>query len=263
MKSFASVAGLPPARGRQVSSGSVAVDRLCNAILGRTLSFDDYANLVAAPPNSTVAVQPHRRDGEEYTGTLDQCIEITVEHPLFLPWTPPPGKNEIYKSTFSAYLVRGKTGPELFINWIRLPDHAPRGTGAALIERMRREAHTQRIPAIAMDADRWDLTGMVGYFVFPLYGFDRAIPTVTQKPGTFDPFHLQVPLPPELASARTMRELFMLPGGMAWWKANGCCLSGARMSTDPNAPSARVLRQFVRTRSPSDAELDAYIRSLR
>lgn len=65
---------------------------------------------------------------------------------------------------------------------------------------------------------------LIGYKVWPKYGFDGAIPN-----------HVAKELPEPLAGARTVQQLYAMPGGKKWWEENGASF---HCSLDLQSPAA-------------------------
>ena len=112
-------------------------------------------------------------------------------------------------------------------------DGPARGQGIAL-DALARTASNPRIKEISMLAERFDAdpkTGMdmIGYRVWPKYGFDAPIESVqevTRRAGG---------VPKEFRDCKTLQDILARPGGREWWSVNG---AGIFMYFD-NRPGSR------------------------
>lgn len=105
-----------------------------------------------------------------------------------------------------------------------------RGVGTDLFARQVDAAAAAGVVEIQARAARTG--GQVGYRVLPLWGYDGPLPREYRDR-----------LPPHLAGAETVQQLYALPGGRAWWEQHG---GDVHLTFDPTPGS------------PSRARLDAY-----
>jgi hypothetical protein len=109
-----------------------------------------------------------------------------------------------------------------------------RGRGARLVGRQVEHAIRLGVAEIQGYATRDDKTGDVGYWVWPVFGFDGILPeSILRK------------LPPDLAGARRVNDLLQTEQGRQWWFKNGNAIS-VTFDLGPRSPDLRWFRAYLR-----------------
>jgi GNAT superfamily N-acetyltransferase len=185
------------------------------SLLGRPRStLRDAADLAGAPDDArvTVAVVPiHGR----------RIIEIRAD-------------SDLIELRLSLY--RGPDG-NVILEDDQLDaseDFRRRGHGTRLIGRQVEHAIRLGVAEIRGCATRNERTGDVGYWVWPLIGFDG------NRPGA-----ILDRLPPDLAGARRVGELVQTGAGRRWWLENGDSITVV-LELTPRSPSFRRFRDYLR-----------------
>jgi GNAT superfamily N-acetyltransferase len=109
-----------------------------------------------------------------------------------------------------------------------------RGSGTRLIGRQVEHAIRLGIAEIRGYATRNDQMGDVGYWVWPLLGFDGSLPGAILDR-----------LPPDLARARRVNDLIRTGEGRNWWMDNGDSMTVV-LDLKPRSPSLRQFRDYLR-----------------
>lgn len=95
------------------------------------------------------------------------------------------------------------------------PDY--QGMGLAL-ESVIRQTSVSGIDEIIMEASRWDHQNphqrMSGYWRWPLYGYNATIASVAREAKGGE-------IPREFSKARSLLDIYAIPGGREWWKEEG------------------------------------------
>ena len=113
-------------------------------------------------------------------------------------------------------------------------DFQRRAHGARLLGRQVEHAIRLGVAEIRGYATRNDLTGDVGYWVWPLFGFDGNLPgSILDR------------LPPGLAGARRVNELIGTGAGRSWWFDHGDSITLV-LDLRPRSPSLRRFRDYLR-----------------
>jgi hypothetical protein len=108
------------------------------------------------------------------------------------------------------------------------------GHGARPLGRQVEHAIRLGVAEIRRYARRNDQTGDVGYWVWPLFGFDGNLPgTILDR------------LPPDLAAVRRVSELIRTDAGRGWWFEHGDSIT-VILDLGPRSPSLRRFRGYLR-----------------
>jgi hypothetical protein len=113
-------------------------------------------------------------------------------------------------------------------------DFQRRGHGARLLGRQVENAIRLGVAEIRGYATQNDLTGDVGYWVWPLFGFDGTLPGAILDR-----------LPPDLAAARRVSELILTDAGRTWWFEHGDSITVV-LDLRPRSPRLLRFRQYLR-----------------
>jgi GNAT superfamily N-acetyltransferase len=184
-------------------------------ILGRPrATLQDAANLAGAPDDALVTVAVLPMHGS-------RIIEIQVESPSV---------------KLRILLYRRFDGkPILEDDQIDVSEEIQRqGHGARLIGRQVEHAIRLGVAEIRGYATRDDQTGDVGYWVWPLFGFDGRLPEKVLDR-----------LPLDLAGARRVNDLILTSPGRLWWFENGESINVA-FDLGPHSPNLRWFRGYLR-----------------
>jgi len=108
-----------------------------------------------------------------------------------------------------------KSGPVLHMGGFYInPDFQGRGIGLDSV----RHSTSAPVVRLEMEADRFDHpnpnTRMTGYKVWPKYGYDAPISAVRAA-------LLSGSIPDFLSKAKTISDVYAIPGGREWWAENG------------------------------------------
>jgi GNAT superfamily N-acetyltransferase len=185
------------------------------SLLGRTrATLREAANLAGAPDDAQVTVAVIPRHGR-------RIIEIRAESDLI---------------DLRALLYRRLDGKAILEDdQIDVSEEFQRrGHGARLIGRQVEHAIRLGVAEIRGYAIRNDVTGDVGYWVWPLFGFDGNLPGAILDR-----------LPPDLVGVRRVNDLIQTRDGRNWWMENGDSMTVV-LDLKPRSPSLRWLRDYLR-----------------
>jgi GNAT superfamily N-acetyltransferase len=184
-------------------------------ILGRPrATLPDAANLAGAPDDAVVTVAVIPMHGS-------RIIEIQAENVAV---------------NLRILLYRRFDGkPILEDDQIDVSEELQRqGHGARLIGRQVEHAIRLGVAEILTYAVRNDEAGDVGYWVWPLLGFDGRLPReVIER------------LPADLSSAQRVSELMKFEPGQSWWRSNGDPINLV-FDLGPNSLDLRHFRGYLR-----------------
>lgn len=160
-------------------------------------SDPDWAGLVGAPNGATVRVTWESHDK----------ATITVEHEFY--------DHQDRSVTFYGDKVMHNDG-------FTLNDDAPEGMGAMILHGQAMTARAHGFSRINVAAagypsnfnDDGTISGMIGFYVWPRLGFDARF---DDEPGGYRVRDFA----PPYNTAKTVQELFAMPGGAQYWKENG------------------------------------------
>jgi GNAT superfamily N-acetyltransferase len=206
-----SKAKVQPAQG-QTEDQVVALIR---TILGRPrATLQDAANLVGAPDDALVTIAVIPLHGS-------RIVEIQAE-------------STSVKLRILLYR-RFDGNPILENDRIDvLEGHQRQGIGARILARQVEHAIRLGVVGIQGYAVRDDKMGYVGYWVWPVLGFDgNLVREVLDK------------LPSEFATARKVSHLMSSEQGRRWWFENGDSLS-VNLDLRPRSEGLRWLRTYLR-----------------
>ena len=108
------------------------------------------------------------------------------------------------------------------------------GQGASLLGRQVEQAIRLGVAEIRAYAVRDDQMGYVGYWVWPLLGFDWPLSGEVRRR-----------LPADLASARRLSDLMQTHSGQDWWREHGHPVSLV-FDLSTNSPAVRHLQYYLR-----------------
>lgn len=197
------------------------LNRISQELFGYPLSAEDYAALVAAPPQSKVSVRPNWDQG---------AIRISVAHPLYQRQ-----EREIYRNRKGELELHHTA-------WKVAPD-APKGTGCQKFLEALNAALKYKIDLITTEAAGSpakafaNRSGWNGYITWPKFGYNAPL-----KKSTRDR------LPPQFQSAKSLNQLFLLPGGAEWWEQHG---QGGNMvfRLKPGSSSFKVFQNYLKKKT--------------
>jgi phage gp29-like protein len=203
---------------------------------------EDLPALVGALPGSTVTASSW--------GTSDR-VTLEVEGPRYIDCrrtliAQPDGRLIVHNDMF--FLRRKYKGG---------------GQGAKQFSDQVRECARLGVDEIETLAGKGSLYGapMTGYQAWPALGYDASLEDA-KKAG-------MPPLPPELAGATTLQELFALPGGEDWWSGprgedgrrkpgggHGVMMT-MRFDLTPGSPSLKRLNGYLAKKGMPAVEVSA------
>lgn len=185
------------------------------SILGRPrAALREAANLAGAPDDAGVTVGVMPRQGR-------RVIQIVTQNDM------------IY---LQALLYPGLDGsPVLENEEVNINEEIQRhGLGTRLIGRQVEHGVRLGVAEIRAYAVRDDGMGYVGYWVWPLLGFDGALPAEIRRR-----------LPRDLAWASRVSHLISSKEGQAWWWDHGDSVSVV-FNLKPGSPALRHFRGYLR-----------------
>lgn len=196
--------------------------------LERTITPEDWAALVGAPPGAKVTVQVPGNDPE---------IGINVKH----EWYSGSQVRTLYKHFNGRnhdLILHGEL-------WV-VSETSPKGTGIKVFAAMVKAAQKLGFKKIenyaagnsAQLADGRG-QGTNGYYTWPRFGYNAPIPA-----------YLRPYLPNSLQDAHDLRELYNLPGGAKWWRENGNGLN-LEFNLAENSDSMQILKDYLETKGIS------------
>lgn len=148
------------------------------------------------------------------------------------------GRHEKVQKFSRAFMVDANGKSYVKNDVFRLkPEHRAGGLGREIFSNQVSELVSREIGRIDTVAERYDSEipeeKSIGYSYWPMLGYDGAIP-----------LNLKQSLPPELASANTLSELYDTPGGKEWWIENG---DSVKLSFDlsPRSDSIKKLNSYL------------------
>jgi hypothetical protein len=204
-------------------------------ILGEDVGLEHAPALVGAPPGSTVTVSHLKWRGYP-------VVEIAVDHPDF----------QFCERSFSK---RDDGRIVMRNNMFFLKKKARGGgLGTEVFSAEVKALAEQGVDAIETCAGKGK--GMNGFSTWPRLGYDAAIPD-----------NLRKKLPPALANAKTVLELYKTKEGREWWGgvpqpdgtrkgANGVQL-GMTFDLTPGSPSMVALNAYLTSKGKPPIEIDA------
>jgi hypothetical protein len=183
--------------------------------LGRPrATIQDAANLAGAPDDALVTVAVIPRHGS-------RIIEIQ-------------GESQAFRLRMLLYR-RFDGRPILENDQVDVSEELQRrGHGTRILGRQVEHAIRLGVAEIQGYATRDDQTGDVGYWVWPVFGFDGVLPEKILRK-----------LPPELVRARRVNDLLQTKQGRQWWFKNGDSISVA-FHLRPRSPNLRWFRAYLR-----------------
>ena len=211
-----SQAGVDAAQG-QTEAQVVAVLR---SLLGRPrATLRDAAHLAGAPDDARVVVGMIPRHGR-------RAIEIHVASGAV---------------RLQIWLYQRFDGKPVLENdqFDVVEGHRGRGIGAGVFGRQVEQARRLGVAEIQGYAARDDRIGDVGYLVWPLLGFDAALPR-----GMLDR------LPRHLSGARNLSDLVGNLEGRQWWREHGDSIAVV-FDLAPHSRAVRWLRAYFRRKGLS------------
>jgi GNAT superfamily N-acetyltransferase len=208
-----SKAMVQPAQG-QTENQVVALIR---TILGRPRATLQYAaNLAGAPDDALVTVAVSPMHGSHIIEIQAESASVKLRILLYRRFD---GKPILENDQIDV-----------------LEGHQRQGIGARLLARQVEHGIRPGVVEIQGYAVRDDRTGHVGYWVWPLLGFDgNLVREVLDK------------LPPEFAKARKISHLMSSEQGRRWWFENGDSFT-INFDLRPRSQDLRWLRAYLRGR---------------
>jgi hypothetical protein len=188
---------------------------LMRSLLGRPrATIQDAANLAGAPDDAVVTVAAIPRHGR-------RIIEVQAES---------------HAVQFRMLLYRRFDGKPILENdQIDVSEELQRrGHGARFVGRQVEHAIRLGLAEIQGYATRDDQMGDVGYWVWPVFGFDGILPEKILRK-----------LPPVLAAARRVNDLLQTEQGKQWWFKNGDSINVA-FDLGPRSASLHWFRAYLR-----------------
>lgn len=188
-------------------------------ILGRTATKQDLASLVGATDTATVDV----------TSEFDR-VTVTTRY-----------RDAAGAALGSSTREIKETGGRPYIRNVLFEVNATaqgQGLGTAVLGRQIEQAPALGITAIRAEAARDDVTGMVGYKVWPRMGFDAPIPPA-----------VAAQLPAGLTTAASLSDLMRTPAGRSFWDAHGVAVN-VTFDLTPGSTSRRVWDAYRAAKGP-------------
>lgn len=170
------------------------IANLSKKLFGRELSTEELVKLAGAPAGTRrVAVR----------SVYPDKLELRVDHPYFkfhwrtfsvnMPWDPKR------RQLTSELVSIARTGV------------APRHSGAKDFARMVDVCREYGVAHIVAEAAKDERYAEVGYYVWPRLGFN----------ATLNRCDLPLDAPAPFTSAKSLHELFAMPGGAEYWRQHG------------------------------------------
>jgi hypothetical protein len=217
-------AALPPVPWQPWSASSRAAavflpgerhtaERLSQRLFGRALRLREYAGLAGAPDDANVEIGAS--NGQLYVELGDPTAAYRGHYYLFCR---------------KAAVVLLNDGFHIFLRAMQR-----RGLGLQVHYRQVRNAAACGVDWIDLLAGRRPDEN--GYYTWPRYGFDCALPASVRSS-----------LPLGLAHSQTLLDLMSSEAGRRWWREHGVTIR-LRFDLSPGSRSRRVLAAYVRART--------------
>jgi hypothetical protein len=193
--------------------GAKKTGKVAASILGQTPTPAQLRAIAGATPDAKVEVSAHALGTEMYVSSDSKRL------------------------TFQARITRDiETGERVaHIDWVAAPKKQTGGATAALARQI------GVLPSLGIDKVRLFAAGskeelqngMQGYMVWPKFGFDGPLQA-----------DILAKLPREFRRARTVQDLFRMPGGADWWRDNGRSIA-LEFDVRPDSQSMDVWRRYL------------------
>ena len=155
------------------------------------MQITEWAELVGAPDDARVDVAAANSNG-------GPAVEIRMHH----RWLEGPAIRFVYRDAAGRLATRNEH--------LHIRDDAPEGVGTRIFAHQVRKARLLGIVYLSAEAAGGPGSTMVGYSVWPKFGFNGAIPPSVRRK-----------LPPEYQDAGDVLDLLSRPGGFEWWQRHG------------------------------------------
>lgn len=139
-----------------------------------------------------------------------------------------------------------KNEPYLHIDLTDIPEELQgSGMGTHIFAKQVREALALGLKSIRNSSARQD-PELIGYKVWPKFGYDAALSPERIKK-----------LPPHLKSAKSIQDLYELPGGKEYWEEKGNTFKGY-FDLKPGSNSLRIFNKYLAKKNLPPVESDEW-----
>lgn len=178
----------------------------------------DLASVIGLPDDWSVNAMGRRDSSGQFK------LYLTVDHPL-------ARMNRVIS------MVDGK--PHLYNSSFFANRSAPKGMGLDIFSKSVANAKRLGFGKIeTMPCRSSGRDGMVGYAVWPQFGYDAPISNIGD-------YSVQQAVRARFPSAQTIRDVYDQPGGQEWWWANGTSLSKATFLLNDNSRNINALQAYM------------------
>jgi hypothetical protein len=178
------------------------------------MKLQDVASVVGALDHWEVNVAPSTYENDTLSVTIRNS-ETSMRRSIYMK----DGKLHLYNSSFFAN------------------DNAPKGMGLQVLSQSVANAQRLGFKEIKTDPARSDT--MVGYHVWPLFGYDAPLSAITSS-SVRQRTQAQYP------NAQTIRDVYDTPGGREWWTTNGESIDGAKFYPTPGSRNWKALQDYMK-----------------
>lgn len=178
----------------------------------------DLASILGIPDDWTVSAKGKLSADGSY------AIGLEVRHPLA-------------RLNRTLYMNNGK--PVLYNSSFFADSNAPKGLGLDIFSKSVANAKRLGISYIhTMPCRSSGPNGMVGYAVWPQFGYDAPLSFIADA-------NVRQQVTMLFPQARTIRDIYDTPGGQQWWWEYGTSISGAQFSLEDNSRNIRALDAYM------------------
>lgn len=167
---------------------------------GKGVTVEQVARMAGALPGATVRM----------TTTTGGAVQMVIDHPR-------------YTASRVLQFEGRENMPVMYNVEIVSKGGGGGGVGIDVFGQQVQELSAAGVGKIKTNAARDDSKPYVGYKIWPKFGYDGKIPEALTG-GSF--FGLVGGLPKALRGAKTVQDLYRLPGGQQWWEKHGTSFDG-------------------------------------
>jgi hypothetical protein len=146
-----------------------------------------------------------------------------------------------------------------------LDDDMPKGTGLEILANA--VAYSKKMGAHKFytnpcrsegytRSDGSTASGMVGYAVWPQFGYDAAISEIGSS-------SVRQRLQAEFPNARTIRDVYDTPGGQAWWWKNGTSINNADFYLADGSRNLKAMQSYMASKKAARERVKAAAKAKR
>jgi hypothetical protein len=178
------------------------------------MKLQDVASVVGALDHWEINVAPSTWENDTLNVTISNS-DASMRRSISMI----DGKLHLYNSSFFAN------------------DNAPKGMGLQVLSQS--VAHAQRLGFKEIKTDPCRSSTMVGYHVWPLFGYDAPLSAITSS-------SVRRLTQDKYPNAQTIRDVYDTPGGREWWTENGESISGAKFYPTPGSRNWVALQNYMK-----------------